>query len=264
LEDLVLASKEQECEPSHFVKLIHSPDTSSQSIGQLSLAMMTSEPSLTSVSPPTPQLATSKLMSSAEAFHAKTYRSREEDWGWTASAADYGLNTPDLLARFDPKSSSWKTHQACFLSEWESFSQTWPRSGMMQNGIAYQLAPLVRIISGIASGSLLGPVRHMLPTLTVKGNYNVKGMSKTSGDGLATVLRRTLPTLVAHDYRGGAKPESAERKQLDTARGLDLPSSLRMIFPESTGIINPCWAEGYMGFPMGTIYMTPLAHCNTS
>lgn len=135
----------------------------------------------------------------------------------------------------------------------------WPRSGMMQNGTAYQLGPLVQITSGIASGSLLGPVRRVLPTLTVNGNYNVKGMSKTSGDGLATVLRRILPTLVAHDYRGGAKPESVERKQLDTARGLDLPSSLRMIFPESTGIINPCWAEGYMGFPIGWTELKPSA-----
>jgi hypothetical protein len=91
----------------------------------------------------------------------------------------------------------------------------------------------------------------MLPTLTVKGNYNLKGISKTSGDGLATVLRRALPTLTAHDRRGGCKPDRSIRILDDTARGLDLPSSLRMIFPESTGIINPFWGEGYMGFPIG-------------
>lgn len=33
-----------------------------------------------------------------------------------------------------------------------------------------------------------GRLPAMLPTLTVKGNHNKKGLSKTSGDGLATVI----------------------------------------------------------------------------
>jgi hypothetical protein len=99
-------------------------------------------------------------------------------------------------------------------------------------------------ISGI--GSLL------LPTLTINGNYNRKGASKTSGDGLVTALhRRMLPTLTAHDYRGGCTPERTARMHESSARGIDLPSTIRQAHPETTGIINPSWAEGYMGFPIG-------------
>jgi len=135
---------------------------------------------------------------------------------------------------------------------------------------------LVQITSEIASGSLPTPTSQgfksmtsaggsharqkwarLLPTLTVKGNYNVKGMSKSSGDGLATVLRRMLPTLTAHDRRGGCKPDRSTANLDDTARGLDLPSSLRMIFPESTGIINPSWGDGYMGFPIDWTALNP-------
>jgi hypothetical protein len=90
----------------------------------------------------------------------------------------------------------------------------------------------------------------LLPTLTITGNYNYRGCSPTSGDGLATILRR-LPTLTRHDYRGGAKPERTARMRETSSRGCDLPSELRQIYPESTGIINPLWAEGYMGFPIG-------------
>jgi len=38
-----------------------------------------------------------------------------------------------------------------------AFSETWPRSGMMRSGTAYQLPPLVRLTDGIASGLLPTP-----------------------------------------------------------------------------------------------------------
>jgi hypothetical protein len=115
---------------------------------------------------------------------------------------------------------------------------------MTRNGIAYRLPLLVPNTKEIAPG-------YLLPTLTVHGNYNRKGLSKTSGDGVATVLRRMLPTLTRNDVPGGCKPERTLRMWENSARGCDLPSTLRMLHPESTGIINPFWAEGFMGFPIG-------------
>lgn len=92
----------------------------------------------------------------------------------------------------------------------EGFLETWPRSGTMQAGSCYPLPPLVLHTS--ESGSLLWPTptahnakemgapaefrrkhhltaeanRRTWATPTVCGNYNRKGASKTSGDGLAT------------------------------------------------------------------------------
>ena len=74
-----------------------------------------------------------------------------------APAADYGQNTPVLLAKYDPSSSSWKTSQLCLEGGLTAFSETCPRSGMMRSGTAYQLPPLVRLTDGIASGLLPTP-----------------------------------------------------------------------------------------------------------
>ena len=56
-----------------------------------------------------------------------------------------GISVISSLANFDLASRSWKI-PAIFAAEGSmSFSETWPRSGMMQNGIAYRLAPLTRL-----------------------------------------------------------------------------------------------------------------------
>lgn len=189
-----------------------------------------------------PQMELEISISSAEASPARTSASQEMAQVWQESGRDYGPSSRGLLARFNPATRSWKTSQLCFIEGLETFSETWPRSGMMRSGTAYPLRPLVPSTIETASG--------LLPTLTVRGNYNRKGASKNSGDGLATALKR-LPTLTNQDFRGGCKPERTARMQEQSARGCDLPSELRRQYPETTGIINPSWAEGFMGFPIG-------------
>ena len=51
-----------------------------------------------------------------------------------ASAAAYGASTPELLARYDRDTSSWRTSQHCFIEGLETFSETWPRSGIVVAG----------------------------------------------------------------------------------------------------------------------------------
>ena len=69
-----------------------------------------------------------------------------------ASAAAYGRSTPELLANYDPATSSWRTSQLCLDGDYQTFSETWPRSGTMRNGIAYLLPPLVRLTDETGSG----------------------------------------------------------------------------------------------------------------
>ena len=206
------------------------------------------------MSAPSPQISLLPmelpLMSSAGASHVKTLASPETAPESMLNDLACGPSFPVLLANFDRGMSLWKTSQTCLLALAKGqvgglaeFSETWPRSGIMQNGTAFRLPPLARSMTGTAYG--------LLPTLTKCGNYNRKGTSKTSGDGLATVLKRLLPTLTKHDVRGGCKPERTERMWRDSSRGCDLPSTMRLLYPESTGIINPSWAEGFMGFPIG-------------
>ncbi len=92
------------------------------------------------------------LMSSAEGSRARILVGLGTGLDWQEREAGSGANMQGLLANYSRSSCSWKTSQHCLLEGLETFSETWPRSGMMRNGIAYQLPPLVRLMSGIASG----------------------------------------------------------------------------------------------------------------
>jgi hypothetical protein len=83
-------------------------------------------------------------------------------------------------------------------------------------------------------------LRYLLPTLTVKGNHNKKGISKKSGDGLATAL---LPTLRSSDSEKSGHPTAASEKHGDLRLG---------------GPLNPEWCEWFMGFPIGWTALEPL------
>lgn len=125
------------------------------------------------------------------------------------------LKSSGSLASYDRNTSSWRTAQTSLLEleagGLDTFSGSWPRSGMMRNGMSYQLPDLVPPTSESVSGSLLptpvarsgstgspyfldggsharGKLRRLLPTITVNGNYNRVGASPTSGDGLYTIL----------------------------------------------------------------------------
>lgn len=98
---------------------------------------------------------------------------------------------------------------------------------------AYRSKPraLAQTTPGTGSG--------LLPTLTSTGNLFSPSMQKWPAH------RSLLPTLTAHDYRGGAKPERTERMRETSKRG--------------TGRIDPCWALAYMGYPDEWLQSVPQA-----
>jgi hypothetical protein len=89
----------------------------------------------------------------------------------------------------------------------------------------------------------LTQVLQMWPTPTVHGNYNRKGASPTSGDGLATALQK-FPTPQSTDWKRDGKPHGHDQK--------DLPRILG-------GKPNPTWVDWLMGFPIGWTDLKPLA-----
>ena len=82
-------------------------------------------------------------MPSVEDFPAKTSALQAVARVLRESEAGCGENTPGSLASFDRGLLSWKTSQRCLVEGLATFSETWPRSGMMRNGIAYPLPTLV-------------------------------------------------------------------------------------------------------------------------
>jgi hypothetical protein len=89
---------------------------------------------------------------SAEDFLVRTSLWRAVEQVLMAHEAGYGQNTPASLAKFDRGSCSWRTSQLCLDGDLDEFSETWPRSGMMLNGTAYQLPTLVPDNFGIEHG----------------------------------------------------------------------------------------------------------------
>jgi hypothetical protein len=175
-----------------------------------------------------------------EASRAKTSASPAAVTDWMGSEVDSGAKWRAWFAKWSPSSCEWRTPQCSLLEDSESFSETWPRSGLMRDGTCYLLPTVAPTISVNVSGSLL-------PTLTVCGNYNAKGASKTSGDGLATALKR-MPTLVARDYRS---PGRSRLERTGSKAGEHLPNVVG-------GPLNPDWCEWFMGFPIGWTASKPL------
>lgn len=129
-----------------------------------------------------------------------------------ATALGFGETMGVSFANYDRNSSSWKTCRPCSREDSETFSEIWPRSGTMRNGIASRLPPLVRLIRGIGSG--------LWPTPRKCSGKNSAGTNR------ADFYRRM-----------GFSPSS-------TTKGGRTASP-------TGGPLNPEWLEGHMGFPIG-------------
>jgi hypothetical protein len=194
------------------------------------------------------------LMSSVAASPAKTSALRARARDLRASAAAYGRKSPDFLASYAPATSSWKTSQRCLVEGWTRFSGTWPRSGMMQNGIAYRLLPLAPLTKGTASGLWRTPTAEDCADRAFARN--------SRGEPKLSAQVKMLPTPTSRDWKDGSATACANvpvngllrravhqfntpRTTPRTARELDGVS------PLGNGGLNPTWVEALMGFPSG-------------
>ena len=81
------------------------------------------------------------LMQCVEGSHAATSLPLEIGQESKERKADYGVRCLESFAKFNPNTYSWRTSQKSLFEEWEEFSETWPKSGMMLNGIVFRLEP---------------------------------------------------------------------------------------------------------------------------
>jgi DNA (cytosine-5)-methyltransferase 1 len=191
-------------------------------------------------------------------FHVKTCRSPDEERALMESEAVYGESLPASLARFDHATSSWRTWQLCLVEGLEPFLGTWPRSGMMRSGIAYQLAPLVPLTDETVSGywptptvvytrANWEPERIRARQAEVKAETLAKGKHHTDngfGLNLAQAVRM-WPTPNAGDYKAGMSNAPGRQQS-------SLPRTVGIVEGVSSGKrggLNPTWVEWLMGFP---------------
>ena len=170
---------------------------------------------------------------------ARIFQAQVEARELREAEADSIVKSSAQLMLFDLGSSGSKTAPS---SELEGAISSLPTSwradtpGAMESLPRLMLAPATSVAAGGA----------LLPTLTVCGNWNRKGASPTSGDGIATALRKLMPTLCATDWKS---PYSAE----GYAKQMQVRSKpLRDTLAHSTGHrLTSAFAEWWMGWPIG-------------
>ena len=222
------------------------------------------------------------LMSFVAGSRARTSAPQETVTASTASVPASGAKWPESSVRYDLATSSWKTAHCLWEEVLPWSSVTLPTWGMTRSGSVYRHPTSERPISGTGAGlwqtivaddsadrakgkwnsrgepKLSAQVLHpeYLPTPTVCGNYNRKGASATSGDGLATVVtQRTWPTATA--YKGW----SPNHDRAMTDDRLDYSVERESFQPGQQTPpmrLNPEWVEWLMGWPIGHTGLKPL------
>jgi hypothetical protein len=215
--------------------------------------------------PLTDDLGEAVLTSFLAAFPVRTSLPQAKAPESTESARACGATWRESFAKWDPASCSWRTAQCSLLEDLERFSETWPRWGIMRHGACSELMmPPFRAFTEAAraasqshttetASGLLQAIRHRVPTPTVCGNYNRKGASNKSGNGLATHIKERMPTPVASEGRDcGAKWDLLAR--LDKGGRIQRRIASRG-GPETQqtdrAALNPSWVEWLMGWPIG-------------
>jgi len=181
-------------------------------------------------------------IASQRASLAKILARQEKVKALQAAEAALSLKCSDQLTLFNHDSFSSKTARESGPKAGISLSGNWWRVDTPGAMESLERLMLARHINA-TGGSVL------LPTLTVCGNYNRKGASKTNGDGLITHLKM-LPTLCARDARtvaGSQPPRRAPTSGLPLtwSLGKDLEPMARRGLK-----LNQMWAAWYMGWPM--------------
>jgi hypothetical protein len=151
-----------------------------------------------------------------------------------------GVKWRESSARYDLGSSSWKTHLCLWEEDLPWSSVILPKWGMTRSGALYQHPTLERPISAIDAG--------LWPTITVHGNHNQPGSSKSAGWGLNSAVK-LWPTPVRRDYR---HPGKSRMERTGSKSGECLPQVVG-------GPLNPEWVEWLMGWPSGWTELKPLA-----
>ena len=111
------------------------------------------------------QLNLESSMLSHLAFHARTSVQRAEAKASRKKPDQvYFTNSSESYAWYDPNTSSWKTWQRSLITDWELFSESFPKQGTMQNGQLYLQVHWEPVTSD-QGGSVLQSIEN-LPTPT--------------------------------------------------------------------------------------------------
>lgn len=220
-----------------------------------------------------------EALSSLVDSRAKTSASQEMGQASMDFEADFGNRWPAWFAKLDRATSSWKIPQLSLFEDSERSLETWPRWGMMLDGVCWEQTPLEPDTEENEFGlwptpkaSIRGDCpserrRHtpdlpsavaMWPTPMANDSTgsqycygkNKKNLMKLPG---AVIM---FPTPQASDNRdrGHIGMPAIQRRQMNKKQ-IGLGQSVS----DTSGALNPNWVEWLMDWPIGWTDLSPLA-----
>jgi len=165
-----------------------------------------------------------------EDFHAKTLAQPEKAQELMENDQECGKKWLASFVKYDPNTSSWRTHQCSLLGDLDEFLETWPQWGLMRDGECWEQRTLEQTIRGTEFGSL-----------------------------------EKIPTPTASDH----KRTPMKKSYADRPKTLGVPDDLAKWAVRKSGLdharLEPVLWEWAMGWPEGWTDLKPLAtgksHC---
>lgn len=166
-----------------------------------------------------------------------------------AYVLDCGRKCTGSLAKYDHDSHLWRTLHYSLLGDLEPFSETWPKSGTMRNGVCWERMTLEHRTEGKESG--------YWPTPTASDATGGIGHSKKAGGmNLRTKVSKMWPTPDANCGKRGSQP-----KVKAGPSGLLPTYTINQAVRDEEkrpGKLNPEWIEWLMGWPIQWTDLKPL------
>jgi hypothetical protein len=230
-----------------------------------------------------------------EVFLAKTLAQQEKEQELTENDQECGEKWRASFTKYDPDTSSWKTHQCSLLGGLDEFSETWPQWGLMRDGECWEQRTLEQTIRGTESGlSESWPTPRscsaMAATITPESAWNEK-----RNPNLETIVgQRMWATPTTRDWKGHTItpkfPNGFNKNLVNDVKKFPTPQAsdnrdrgnmsnpsiqrrvaigkqimLSQSVDPNSGQLNPTWVEWLMGWPLGWTDLNPLetdkSHC---
>ena len=170
--------------------------------------------------PLTESLGQDVLTSYLGDFPVRTFHQPDEAPASTELDPECGVIWRESLAKYDRDTCTWKIVRSSLLEESTAFSGTWPKWGLMHDGVSYRQHTLALRTNEIESGLWPTPVKSDYAARRPTKNW--KGTSD-------------LPSVVWTRNGGATNPDKPPAK------------------------LNEVWTEWLMGWPLGWTDLKPLA-----
>ena len=180
-------------------------------------------------------------ISSLAASRVRTSAPQEKAPESPGSEVDFGKRWPESLAKYDPTTSLWRTHQCSLFGGLESFSETWPRWGIMRAGECWALTTSEHLTSETESG--------FWPTPRATEREGLESGRNRQSPTLSTVVRspNLWPTPCASEARQGYQDRNNGKKGQESLSTVVQGGPSHLV----GGSLNPTWVEWLMGWPLG-------------